>query len=83
MLRLAPGTAHVVSLTSTAIGPQSGVVASALSGSGKELAVAEDGPAKGQQRVVVFSVATGRALRAWSTTTLPPCGAADIGRRTC
>jgi hypothetical protein len=70
-LALAPGTAHPVSLTSTAIAPQSGVVASALSGSGKELAVAEDGPAKGQQRVVVFSVATGRALRAWSTQDAP------------
>ncbi len=70
-LALAPGTAHPVSLTSTAIAPQSGVVASALSGSGKELAVAEVGPAKGQQRVVVFSVATGRALRAWSTRDAP------------
>jgi hypothetical protein len=44
-LVLAPGTAHVVSLASTPIGPQSGVVASAVSGSGKELAVTEKGPA--------------------------------------
>ncbi len=70
-LVLAPGTAHVVSLTSTPIGPQSGVVASAVSGSGKELAVAEKGPAKGEQRVIVFSVTTGRALRSWSTKDTP------------
>ena len=66
-LRLAPGSAHLASVTSTAIGPQSGVAGSALSGSGKYLAVAENGPAEGQRRVVVFSVATGRPLRAWST----------------
>jgi hypothetical protein len=70
MLVLAPGTDHVVSYGSTAIAQQSGVVASALSASGKYLAVAEDGPAKGEQRVIVFSVATGRPLRAWSTTDL-------------
>jgi len=69
-LVLAPGTTHLVSVTSTAIEPQSGVVGSALSGSGKYLAVAENGPAKGQRRVVVFSVATGRPLRAWSTVNL-------------
>jgi hypothetical protein len=68
MLVLAPGTDHVVSYGSTAIAQQSGVVASALSASGKYLAVAEDGPAKGEQRVTVFSVATGRPLRTWSTT---------------
>ena len=67
-LVLAPGTAHVVSLTSAPIGPQSGVIASAVSSSGKELAVAEKGPAKGEQRVIVFSVASARALRSWSTT---------------
>ena len=70
-LVLAPGTAHVDAVTSTAIGQQSGVVASALSGSGTELAVAENGPAKGQHRVIVFSVATGRALRTWSTKDAP------------
>jgi hypothetical protein len=70
-LVIAPGTAHVASLTSTAIAPQSGVVGSALSGSGKYLAVAENGPAEGQQRVIVFSVATGRPLRAWSTKDAP------------
>jgi hypothetical protein len=69
-LVLAPGTEHVVTLTSTAIGPQSGVVGSALSGSGNELAVAET-TATGEQRVAVFSVATGQPLRAWSTKDAP------------
>lgn len=68
MLHLAPGTAHVVSLTSTPIHPQSGVRASALSGSGTLLAVAENGAL---QRVLVFSVATGRPLRIWSTKAAP------------
>jgi hypothetical protein len=70
-LVLAPGAAHVITVTSTAIAQQSGVVASALSGSGTELAVAEHGPATGQQRVIVFSLATGRALRTWSTQDAP------------
>jgi hypothetical protein len=70
-LVLAPGTEHVATLSSTAIPGQSGVVASAVSASGKELAVAENGPAKGQQRVIVFSTVTGRALRAWSTKDAP------------
>jgi hypothetical protein len=70
-LVLAPGTEHVVTVTSTAIGPQAGVVGSALSGSGRYLAVAGNGPAGGEQRVAVFSVATGRPLRAWSTRDAP------------
>jgi hypothetical protein len=76
-LVLAPGTAHLVTLTSTAIAPQSGVVGSALSGSGKYLAVAERGPAKGQQRVVVFLVATGYPLVAWGTRTAPAMWSVD------
>ena len=68
ILHLAPGTAHLVSLTSTPIHPQSGVHASALSGSGTLLAVAENGAL---QRVIVFSVATGRPLRMWSTKAAP------------
>jgi hypothetical protein len=65
-LHLAPGTAHLVSVTATPIGTQSLVATSALSGSGKYLAVAENGPTEGQQRILVFSVATGRPVRAWS-----------------
>ena len=68
MVVLAPGTDQVISYGSTAIAQQSGVAASALSASGKYLAVAEEGPEKGQQRVIVFSVATGRPLHTWSTT---------------
>jgi hypothetical protein len=71
ILHLAPGTQNEVELSSTALGPQTGVVASALSGSGKYLAVAENGPPRGQQRVIVFSVATGRPLRTWSTKNAP------------
>ena len=70
MLHLAPGTEHVVSLTSTPIHPQSDVVASALSGSGTLLAVAEYG-SQGQGRLIVLSVATGRPLRIWSTKAAP------------
>ncbi len=71
ILHLAPGTAHVVSLMSTPIHPQSGVRASALSGSGTLLAVAENGPPYAHPRVIVFSVATGRPLRIWSTKAAP------------
>jgi hypothetical protein len=70
-LVLAPGTQNMVTLASTAIAQQSGVAASALSASGKYLAVAERGPAAGQQRVVVFAVDTGRPLDVWSTKTAP------------
>ena len=71
LLVLAPGTDHVISYGSTAIAQQSGVVASALSASGKYLAVAETGPTKGQRRIIVFSVATGRPLLTWSTKDAP------------
>ncbi len=71
LLVLAPGTDHVISYGSTAIAQQSGVVASALSASGKYLAVAETGPTQGQRRIIVFSVATGRPLLAWSTKDAP------------
>ena len=81
MLVLAPGTDHVLSYGSTAIAQQSGVAASALSASGKYLAVAENGPAKGQQRVVVFAVATGRPLQAWSTKTAPATWLADTAKQ--
>jgi hypothetical protein len=65
-LHLAPGTAHPVSVTATAIPTQFFVADSALSGSGKYLAVAENDSAEGLQRIIVFSVATGRPVRAWS-----------------
>jgi hypothetical protein len=78
ILRLAPGTENVVELSSTALLPESGVVASALSASGRYLAVAEDGPPKGLQRVIVFSVATGRPLRVWSTNDAPDLWALGV-----
>ena len=81
MLVLAPGTDHVVSYGSTAIAQQSGVAASALSASGQYLAVAENGPAKGQQRVVVFAVDTGRPLQVWSTKTTPAIWLAETAQQ--
>lgn len=85
-LRLAPGTAHPASLsrlpikpwswsdTSTYANPSPGqIIATALSGSGQELAVADipDIPAAKEQtpnwhEVKVFSVATGRLLHDWT-----------------
>jgi hypothetical protein len=70
-VKLAPGTAHPATLTYLPIEPRYGVVATALSDSGKELAVATaaaavtGGPLV--KELTVFSVATGRALHSWST----------------
>jgi hypothetical protein len=70
-VKLAPGTAHPATLTHLPIGPRHGVVATALSASGKELAVATDAAAVTGgpfvKELTVFSVATGRALHSWST----------------
>lgn len=73
VVRLAPGTAHPASLTLLPIKPQtvhgSGELvntASALSGSGQELAVTGF-TASGGLAVRVFSVATGRLLHEWTT----------------
>jgi hypothetical protein len=74
LVRLAPGTAHPVSLTLLPIKPRavhgsSELVdtATALSGSGEELAVTGF-TAAGGLTVQVFSVATGQLLREWSTS---------------
>jgi hypothetical protein len=70
-VKLAPGTAHPATLTYLPIEPRYDVIATALSASGKELAVATDaaqvtgGPLV--KELTVFSVATGRALHGWST----------------
>lgn len=72
-LRLAPGTAHPARLTPLPIEPQTvhglggmQTFATALSGSGKELAVTE-ATASGGLAVKVFSVATGRLVHTWTT----------------
>jgi hypothetical protein len=81
-VHLAPGTANPVRLTSLPIKPQSwvspssfhdrydpataGVISSAVSESGRELAVL-DVPAGGREEVKVFSLATGQLLHDWTT----------------
>ncbi|MGH3245831.1 MAG: hypothetical protein ACRDOI_06405 [Trebonia sp.] len=70
-VKLSPGTAHPATLTHLPIEPRYGVGATALSASGRELAVATDaatvtgGPPVKQ--LTVFSLATGQALHTWST----------------
>jgi len=73
VVRLAPGTAHPATLTLLPIRPQtvhgSGELvytATAVSGSGQELAVTGF-TASGGLAVRVFSVATGRLLHEWTT----------------
>ena len=68
-VKLAPGTAHPAAKTELPI--ESGftqVIASALSGSGQELAVAGVLAGTGERGVEVFSLATGRLLHDWSTS---------------
>lgn len=66
LLRLAPGTSSPVRLTSIPIQPISDVADTALSASGRELAVGTaTGPA-GTPWIGVYSVATGRLLHSWS-----------------
>jgi hypothetical protein len=72
LLTITPGGAPVVRLSQLPIEPLAGVIAAALSSSGKELAIATAtqtllaGP--GTRTLDVYSVVTGRALRSWSTT---------------
>jgi hypothetical protein len=72
VMMLAPGTAHPATLTYLPIEPRYGVVATALSASGKELAVARynaavAGGAPPVKELDTFSLATGRLLRSWTT----------------
>jgi hypothetical protein len=79
-LSLAPGTADQARLTPLPVKPETvpfmpelnaipqyGIFAMALSASGGELAVAEVSSAAGGVAVKVYSVATGRLLREWTT----------------
>jgi hypothetical protein len=70
-VKLAPGSAHPATLTYLPIEPRYGVVATALSASGKELAVATDAAAVTGGPLVkeldTFSLATGRLLHSWTT----------------
>jgi hypothetical protein len=67
-LRLAPGTAHLTTLTRLPIQPLARVDAMAVSGSGRELAVAQAAPSPTQRDVLsIYALATGRLLHSWST----------------
>ena len=72
LLRIMPGGSPAAKLTQLPMEPQPGVIATALSASGTELAVATavaavtGGPVI--RELTVYSVATGRPLRSWSTT---------------
>jgi hypothetical protein len=68
---LAPGTAHPATLTHLPIEPRYGVVATALSASGKELAVATEAAGlPGEPSVKeldTFSLTNGQLLNSWTT----------------
>jgi hypothetical protein len=70
-MTIAPGTARLATLTHLPIEPRYGVVATALSASGKELAVATEAAAAAGgapvKELATFSVATGRLLHSWTT----------------
>lgn len=68
-VKLAPGTAHPATLTRLPVESRfTQVVATALSGSGQELAVAGVLSGPRERGVEVFSLATGRLLHDWSTS---------------
>jgi hypothetical protein len=68
---LAPGTAHPATLAYLPIEPRYGAVATALSASGKELAVATEAAGLPGEPPVkeldTFSLATGQLLNSWTT----------------
>jgi hypothetical protein len=65
LLRIAPGTSSPAQLTKQPIPPVKGVGAIALSGSGRQLAVATQSGTGSEIRI--YSVATGNLLHTWST----------------
>jgi hypothetical protein len=66
-VRVTPGASTPVRLTPLPLAPVSGVVAMALSGSGRELAAGFADSSAGSRRVTVYSTATGRVLKSWTT----------------
>ena len=67
-LRIAPGTAHLTTLTRLPIRPLARVDAMAVSGSGRELAVVQSAPSPTQLDMLsIYELATGRLLHSWST----------------
>jgi hypothetical protein len=72
LLRLAPGTSSPARLTRIPVKPLADVAETALSGSGQELAVGVASDETGTPWLGVYSVATGRLLRSWSSHGAPP-----------
>jgi hypothetical protein len=66
LLRLAPGTSSPARLTRIPVKPLPDVAETALSGSGRELAVGVAYDDAARPWIGVYSVATGRLLRSWS-----------------
>jgi hypothetical protein len=66
-LTIAPGTASPARLTRLAIPSLTGVIAIALSASGRELAVATLSQKSSLVRLRIYAVSNGRLLRGWST----------------
>ena len=69
-VRLSPGSAQPATLTRTPVAARNGVVATALSASGTELAVAQVDSGSGQRSLVVLSMASGQELADWSAADL-------------
>jgi hypothetical protein len=66
-VKLAPGSATPVRLVRAPIEPIYEVAATALSASGKELAVATVDPVGGTRGITVYSLANGHVLHGWET----------------
>jgi hypothetical protein len=66
-LRIAPGSAHPVTLTRLPVAPLPDAIAMAVSGSGQELAVVRWQTTKQPVVLAIYSLATGRLLHSWST----------------
>jgi hypothetical protein len=66
LLRLAPGTSSPARLTRIPVKPLPDVAETAISGSGRELAVGVANDGASRPWIGVYSVATGRLLRSWS-----------------
>jgi hypothetical protein len=70
-LRIAPGTAHPAALTRLPVSMLTDVIAMAVSGSGRELAMVQVGPRGSESYVLsIYSLATGRLLHSWSAPDL-------------
>jgi hypothetical protein len=67
LLKIAPGGSSPAQLTRLGIPPLSCIAAIALSGSGRELAVALLGKGSALEQLRIYSVASGQLLHSWST----------------